>query len=155
GFFATGTAAGGGLPPLPDPGADAVLSFTSGTTGVPKGAVLTHHPYHRGGAVFGEVLGTDSSDSTLVVAPRVHNTAFVDQLGHTLVGGGRTEVLRKFKVDQAATALAARPVTYLTAVPSILRLLMTDPRADLIYSQARTVLYGGSPMPAAWTLELA
>ncbi len=161
GFFATNVAIDPGaitpasaLPPLPDPDTDAVLSFTSGTTGTPKGAVLTHRGYHLGCAVFGEVLGTDDSDSTLIVVPMFHNTGFVDQLGHMLVVGGRTDVLRKFKVEHAVDALAARPVTYLTAVPSILRLLMTDPRADVIYSQARTILYGGSPMPAAWTHEL-
>jgi acyl-CoA synthetase (AMP-forming)/AMP-acid ligase II len=155
-FFTGSSAAAGPLPvPAPHPHSDAILSFTSGTTGVPKGAVLTHQAYHRGSAVFAEVLGTTSDDSTLVLVPLFHNTGFVDQLGQMLVVGGRTDLLRKFKVDLAADALAARPVTYLTAVPSILRLLMTDPRADRIYSQARHVLYGGSPMPAAWTLELS
>lgn len=159
-FFATDSAATlgstspAGVPALPDPDTDAVLSFTSGTTGTPKGAVLTHRAYYRGSAVFSDVLVTDHTDSTLIVVPMFHNTGFVDQLGHMLTVGGRVDLLRRFKVEHAADALADRPVTYLTAVPSILRLLMTDPRADAIYSQARTILYGGSPMPAAWTLEL-
>ncbi|MGW4340344.1 class I adenylate-forming enzyme family protein [Rhodococcus koreensis] len=140
---------------LPAATAPAVLSFTSGTTGIPKGAVLTHRAYHRGSAVFAEVMGTTAQDSTLVLVPLFHNTGFVDQLGQMLVVGGRTELLRKFSTTAAAQALADRPVSYITAVPSILRLLMVHEQSDQVYSRARVILYGGSPMPAAWTQELA
>lgn len=134
--------------------APAVISFTSGTTGTPKGALLSHTAITEGSRVFARVLGTDSTDSTLVLVPLFHNTGFVDQLGHMIIVGGRTELLARFKTELAIQELAAHPVTYVTAVPSILRLLMTHPSADRAFSRARTVLYGGSPMPEAWSAEI-
>jgi long-chain acyl-CoA synthetase len=140
--------------PLPDPDADALISFTSGTTGTPKGAVISHAALTLAPAAIAERVRLDRTDSTLVLVPLFHNTGFIDQLGVMLVTGGATHLLRKYRTADAVEELRARPVTYLTAVPSILRLLMLDDAADVVYGPARTVLFGGSPMPASWSAEL-
>ncbi|MFC8502603.1 class I adenylate-forming enzyme family protein [Pedococcus sp. NPDC057267] len=137
-----------------DPDAPALISFTSGTTGLPKGAVLTSSALFAGSAVFADYLSSSPADSTLVLVPLFHNTGFVDQLGHMLVCGGRTNLLPKFRTADATAALARQPVTFVTAVPSIIRLLMVAEGADEALSHARVVLFGGSPMPAAWSQEL-
>jgi long-chain acyl-CoA synthetase len=139
---------------IPAPDAPALISFTSGTTGDPKGAVLTHENLLGGSRVFADVTGSTHADSTLVLVPLFHNTGFVDQLGHMLVVGGQTNLLPQFKTAHAVAELAQRPVTFLTAVPSILRLLMVAEDADAAFGNAHTVLFGGSPMPAAWTAEM-
>lgn len=140
--------------PSPDPDLPGLVSFTSGTTGVPKGATLSHGALTEASWAFATVLGTTSADSTLVMVPLFHNTGFVDQLGHMLLVGGRTDLLREFHTKQAVEALAARPTTFVTAVPSIIRLIMLAEGADAALSSVRILLYGGSPMPAAWSLEL-
>lgn len=140
--------------PLPTPHSAALISFTSGTTGRPKGATLTQSALAEASWAFVRVLGTDSSDSTLVVVPMFHNTGFVDQFGHMLLVGGRTDLLYKFRTSAAIDALHQRAVTYLAAVPSIIRLIMLADGAEVALSPLRTLLYGGSPMPAAWIDEL-
>ncbi|MEV8569744.1 class I adenylate-forming enzyme family protein [Streptomyces sp. NPDC051322] len=140
--------------PLPEPDSAALISFTSGTTGKPKGAVLTQAALAEASWAFVRVLGTSQGDSTLVIVPMFHNTGFVDQFGHMLLLGGRTDLLYKFRTAEAVAALAARPVTYLAAVPSIIRLIMLADGADDALRHLRVLLYGGSPMPAAWIDEL-
>lgn len=138
----------------PAPEDNAVISFTSGTTGTPKGAVLTHRAIAEGSKVFVKVLGTSSRDSTTVLVPLFHNTGFIDQLGHMLIAGGYTRLLRQFRTKDAVEELATRPVSFITAVPSILRLLMVHEQSPRIFSTVRKVLYGGSPMPEAWSQEM-
>ena len=133
----------------------AVVSFASGTTGTPKGVVLTHQALADAATVFADVIGTGQGASTLVIAPLFHNTGFVDQLGHMLVVGGRTDLLRRFHASEAIAATRERPTTFVTAVPSVLRLLMINNGAEAVFSPATDVLFGGSPMPPAWTRELA
>ncbi|GAB24236.1 putative O-succinylbenzoate--CoA ligase [Gordonia polyisoprenivorans NBRC 16320 = JCM 10675] len=143
----------GSFPAL-DADALALISFTSGTTGKPKGAMLTQSALAQASWPFAQVMGTGGGDSTLVVVPMFHNTGFVDQFGHMLLLGGRTDLLHKFRTKDAVAALTERPVTYLAAVPSIHRLIMLADGADEALSSVRTLLYGGSPMPAPWIDEL-
>jgi acyl-CoA synthetase (AMP-forming)/AMP-acid ligase II len=133
----------------------ALISFTSGTTGNPKGAVLTHRALAAASTVFAEVIGTGPHDSTLVMVPLFHNTGFVDQLGHMLIVGGRTDLLRRFHAHQAVAAARDRAATFVAAVPSILRLIMISQGAEAVFAPATDVQYGGSPMPRAWIQELA
>lgn len=133
---------------------DALLSFTSGTTGLPKGAVLSQGALFMAAALLSEPLGTGANDSTLVLVPLFHNTGFSDQLNQMIVVGGATHLLESYRTADAVAELSARPVTFLTAVPSILRLLMVHNSAESVYGNARAVLFGGSPMPASWSQEL-
>lgn len=142
------------LPGFPPAEAPAVISFTSGTTGSPKGAVLDHHALALGAAVILRQVGLGPDDSTLVVAPLFHNIGFIDQLGQMILCGGRTDLLTRYRTRDAVAAFRARPVTFITAVPSVLRLLMTDEDADAVFAPASTVIFGGSPMPAPWSAEL-
>lgn len=134
--------------------APALISFTSGTTGRPKGATLSQNALAEASWAFVRVMHTTSSDSTLVIVPMFHNTGFIDQFGHMLLVGGRTDLLPQFKTGLAIQALTERPVTYLAAVPSIHRMLMLAEGAKQAFASMRILLYGGSPMPASWIDEL-
>jgi len=137
------------------PDAHALIGFTSGTTGAPKGAVIAHDALVRSASAFVPRLETSSADTTLVLVPLFHNTGFVDQLSQMMVVGGAVDLLREFGVAAALDALARRPATYLIAVPSILRLLMLHERADTAFQGCRVAVYGGASMPTAWISELA
>lgn len=139
---------------MPEPAEDALISFTSGTTGVPKGAVITHNALCKAARIYADLLKGVSPPSTLIVAPLFHNTGFVDQLCTMLLTGGRSDLLLRYRTQAAIDACRRRPVTFVTAVPSVLRMMMTSDGADAIYASASLVLFGGSPMPAPWSLEM-
>jgi long-chain acyl-CoA synthetase len=139
----------------PGAGAPALISFTSGATGPPKGAVISHRALVRSAAAFVPRLETCSSDRTLTLVPLFHNTGFVDQLSQMLLVGGALDVLPEFRTAAAVEALARRPASYLIAVPSILRLLMLHERADEAFRGCRVVVYGGATMPPGWIHEIA
>ena len=142
------------LPVMPSRDVAAMVSFTSGTTGEPKGAVLTHGAIASAGQLLLSQMKLGRQDSTLVVAPLFHNTGFVDQLAQMLLCGGRTDLLRRYSTRLAVEAFRRRPATYLAAVPSILRMLSLADNADAVFAPMRTIMFGGSPMPAAWSAEL-
>ena len=139
----------------PGPGDPAVIAFTSGTTGNPRGAVVHHEALVRSASAYIPHFETSSTDRTAVLVPLFHNTGFVDQLSQMALVGGSVDLLREFSVAAALEALTRRPATYLIAVPSIFRLLMLSDEADVAFRGCRVAAYGGSTMPSAWIDELA
>lgn len=123
--------------------------FTSGTTGRPKAAVLTH-----GQMTF--VItnhhcdlfpGTTNADRSIVVAPLSHG-AGVHQLCQ--VAHGATTILlptEKFDIDGLWRLVEQWKVTNLFTVPTIVKMLIEDPAVDRYdHSSLRYVVYAGAPM---------
>jgi acyl-CoA synthetase (AMP-forming)/AMP-acid ligase II len=144
----------GDLPSAPMAEEVALISFTSGTTGMPKGAVIEHGALLKASAVYVNTMDFGPGTSTLIVAPLFHNTGFVDQLNSMILCGGRADLLLRYRTHDAIAAFKRRPASFVTAVPSVLRLLMTAAEADAAYGPAKDVLFGGSPMPAPWSMEM-
>lgn len=142
------------LPPLPAADDPAVISFTSGTTGLPKGAVLSARAIFEASATYQRFLNTGPDDNTIVLSPLFHNTGFIDQLGQMLIVGGETVLVTEFHRKDAIEAFRRSPSTFVTAVPSVLRMLMLMDESDVVFGPARVVVFGGSPMPQAWSSEL-
>jgi long-chain acyl-CoA synthetase len=139
---------------LPDPDAPALISFTSGSTGAPKGALITHRALAAAAEAYATGMRTGPDDRTLIMVPLFHNTGFCDQLAHMIVVGGAVDVLPRFGTAITRATLRERPATFLIAVPGILRLLMIGEGADAIFGPCRVLCYGGSPMPEAWIREM-
>jgi acyl-CoA synthetase (AMP-forming)/AMP-acid ligase II len=137
------------------PASHALISFTSGSTGVPKGAVITHEGLVSAAGAYVEAMETSEDDRTLAMVPLFHNTGFCDQLAHMLLVGGTVDLLPAFGVAAAREALLHTPSTFLIGVPGILRLLATGEGGEEIFSACRIACYGGSPMPEAWIAEIA
>ncbi|WP_413768786.1 class I adenylate-forming enzyme family protein [Rhodococcus pyridinivorans] len=146
-----------------DPGTDdanraddapALISFTSGTTGTPKGAVVSRSALSAYAHEFARYFGTRPDDSTLVIVPIFHNTGFADQLAHMIAAGATTRLLQRYRTDDAVAELITHPATFLAAVPSMLRMLMLHNDADAVFAGVRTVMYGGSAIPEAWVREM-
>ena len=152
--MATAVSAQEELPDFVTGEAPALISFSSGTTGEPKGALLSTHALCMASEVFRQFFRATSDDSTVVIAPMFHNTGFIDQFGQMLLAGGETMLVEEFHRKEAIAAFKAAPATFVTAVPSVLRMLMILDDADAVFGPARTVLFGGSPMPAAWSREM-
>jgi len=125
------------------------LFFTSGTTGRPKAAVLTHG--QMGFVVTSHLCDlmpdTTEADGALVVAPLSHG-AGVHQL-NVIARGGATVLMptEKLEPEEAFALIARHRLTNLFTVPTILKLLVEHPAVDRHdHSSLRYVIYAGAPM---------
>jgi fatty-acyl-CoA synthase len=124
-----------------------LILYTSGTTGRPKGAVLTH-----GNITWNTVnqlahIDVLSTDVALCVAPLFHVTGLGQVSMPTLLKGGTVVVVPKFDAGGFLTLIARRRATCFSAVPTMLQMMCDHPAwesADL--SSLRYVIYGGSPI---------
>jgi acyl-CoA synthetase (AMP-forming)/AMP-acid ligase II len=123
--------------------------FTSGTTGRPKAAVLTHGQmaFVITNHLCDLMPGTTHQDASLVVAPLSHGAGV-----HGLVQVARavkTVLLSgdRFDVDEAWALVERWRVTNLFTVPTIVKLLTEHPSVDAHdHSSLRYVIYAGAPM---------
>lgn len=125
------------------------LFFTSGTTGRPKAAVLTHGQmaFVITNHLCDLLPGSTDQDGGLVVAPLSHG-AGVHQL-NMIARGGQTVLLStdKFDVDEAFSLIERHRLTNLFTVPTILKLMVEHPSARARdHSSLRHVIYAGAPM---------
>jgi fatty-acyl-CoA synthase len=139
-----------GVQPEPDPvdlDDPVLILYTSGTTGRPKGAVLTH-----GNITWNTVnqlahVDVLSTDVALCVAPLFHVTGLGQVSMPTLLKGGTVVVVPKFDAGRFLALVAQRRATCFSAVPTMLQMMSEHPdwdSADL--SSLRYVIYGGSPI---------
>jgi fatty-acyl-CoA synthase len=125
---------------------DALILYTSGTTGHPKGAVLTHENLTFNTInqlAHVDVLG---SDIVLCTAPLFHVTGLGQVSLPTLFKGGTVVMAPKFDPAWILATIARLRINAFSAVPTMLQLLCDHPdfaTADL--SSVRYVIYGGSP----------
>ena len=125
------------------------LFFTSGTTGRPKAAVLTHGQmaFVINNHLNDLMPGVTEEDGSLVLAPLSHG-AGVHQL-NMIARGGKTVLLPsdRFDPQQAFELIEKYRLTNLFTVPTILKLLVEDSSVDRHdHSSLRYVVYAGAPM---------
>jgi acyl-CoA synthetase (AMP-forming)/AMP-acid ligase II len=123
--------------------------FTSGTTGRPKAAILTHGQlaFVITSHLCDLMPGTTQADASLVVAPLSHG-AGVHQLVQT-ARGVKTVLLTsdRFDADEVWTLVERWRVTNMFTVPTIVKMLTEHPSVDAHdHSSLRYVIYAGAPM---------
>lgn len=147
-----GLLAGGGSEPLDEavsPDDPCMIMYTSGTTGRPKGAVLSH-----ANIIWNSVnvlVDTDlaGDEVTLVVAPLFHTAGLNMTCLPTLLKGGRVVLLGAFEPDRVLRLIETRHVTYMFGVPTMYDAMSARPGwADTDLSSLRTLNCGGAPVPA-------
>ncbi|HEY0520132.1 MAG TPA: class I adenylate-forming enzyme family protein [Ilumatobacteraceae bacterium] len=131
-----------------DAGAAACLTYTSGTTGRPKGVLLSNANLVRASETYAAIFHSTPSMHTIAAVPLCHNTGFIDQLGHALVAGASIETHRRFKADRLAEAVSSGACTYFIGVPTMYH-RMIDHLANTPPSErAPWLAFGGAPMPS-------
>ncbi len=143
----------GTQPPLPaiDPARDpAVILYTSGTTGRPKGAVLTHRNLVANAASVKAALHLEPGghDRILVVLPMFHAFAAMAGMIFPLLHGCCLAPLPRFSPDNVARTIDRLKITVLPAVPSMFNLLLRLPRdLDHCFRSLRYCISGGAALP--------
>jgi fatty-acyl-CoA synthase len=133
-----------------DLGAPLLLVYTSGTTGRPKGAVLTQ------GAVFWNALNSidacdmTSADHVLAVLPMFHVGGLNIQTTPAILAGATITIARRFDPDETLSLFEARRPTLFLAVPAVAQALSRHPRfAATDLSSLRAICTGSSTVPEA------
>lgn len=124
----------------------AVLIYTGGTTGLPKGVMLSHRNLLTAFTSIIIQFQLTERDVTLMVLPMFH-VAIWQVICHLIVGA-RAVILRRPEVGDILRALETERCTSMNAVPTLYNWIISDPnlaRHDL--SALRLLAYGGSPFP--------
>ena len=134
----------------------AVLLYTSGTTGQPKGAELTHLNMVMNGMISAELCASSSGENgrhaTAVTLPLFHATAQTAQMIAYLHLGGTVVMLPRFEPAALLRAMESERITHWIGVPTMYWTLLKHARAETIDVSAaaanlRLVVSGGAPMP--------
>jgi long-chain acyl-CoA synthetase len=128
----------------------ALLQYTGGTTGRPKGAMLTHQNLTANARQIDMVDSRREPDRIIGVLPFFHVFANTAVLNRTVSHGGEIVMLPRFDAKQVLAAVARTRATSLPGVPTMYQALLDSPylaKTDL--SSLRICVSGGAPMPQA------
>jgi long-chain acyl-CoA synthetase len=124
----------------------AMLLYTSGTTGVAKGAMITHASLvAHTAALVHHVLRLRESDRVLAVLPLTHSYGIRMSLLAPFYAGATTIVRERFKVAEVMDTLEHERVTWFPGVPTMFHALAHEPRREL--PELRWCLSAGAPLP--------
>src|SRR6185312_11033559 len=125
------------------------IQFTSGTTGAPKGATLTHHNILNNGFFIGEAMKLTEQDKLCIPVPLYHCFGMVlGNLACTTHGAAMVYPSPGFEPEATLKAVAAERCTSLYGVPTMFIAEMDHPEfAKFDLSTLRTGIMAGSPCP--------
>ena len=128
----------------------ALIQYTGGTTGVPKGAMLTHQNLSANAR---QIMGIDPHpgppDRILGVLPLFHVFANTCVLNRTVLNGGCIVMLPRFDAGQVLAAIGRTKATALPGVPTMYQALLDHPKIGATdFSSLRICISGGAPLAA-------
>jgi long-chain acyl-CoA synthetase len=124
----------------------AILMYTGGTTGMPKGVMLSHRNVLSAAMCLSQLMAFTHHDATCMCLPLFH-IAFWPAFGLLLMGG-KVVVVRPRTVAAILKAIQDERCTHVNAVPTLYGWLLDAPDAKQFdVSSLRAMSYGGSPMP--------
>ncbi len=127
----------------------AVILYTSGTTGKPKGAELTHDNLYKNCTVASKILGDITKDDVILGAlPLFHSFGQTCSMNATTYVGAELTMLPRFDPDKAFEIIERDGVTIFMGVPTMYNALLHCDSADSAdTSSLRVCVSGGSAMP--------
>ncbi|MUL64598.1 long-chain-fatty-acid--CoA ligase [Mycobacterium sp. CBMA 234] len=130
----------------------AVVLYTSGTTGRPKGAELTHANLVLNAVTAHRMLGAhEGAETFLVTVPLFHSFGQTLQMNTAFAGGGTIVLMARFDPAAAVHILQTETITQFAGVPTIYHALLAALTDDVdtarIAGNLRGAVSGGAPMP--------
>ncbi len=124
------------------------ITFTSGTTGRPKGAMITHGQTLRVFEQWGDIVGLVEGDRYLVVNPFFHTFGYKAGLLASLMRGATVIPHATFDVPHVLETVAAERITVLPGPPTLYQSLLDRPdRGDHDLSSLRLAVTGAAVVP--------
>jgi O-succinylbenzoic acid--CoA ligase len=134
----------------------AVILYTSGTTGRPKGAMLTHLGIVHGAAHFVHCMGLNADDRSVLAVPASHVTGLIANLASLALAGGTLVMMPGFRAADFLALAARERITHTLMVPAMYALALMQPDfAEHDLSSWRIGGFGGAPMPVVTIDALA
>ena len=128
----------------------AYLTYTSGTTGNPKGAINTHHNIISTAKVYVDLANLNSSDTIIAFAPLFHITGSVAGLTAHIYTGAPLVLMYRYDAAEALNAIERRKVTFTVgAITTYLAMMQREDLRDRDLSLFRKTYSGGAPVSPA------
>ena len=125
----------------------AVILFTSGTSGKPKGAVLTHGSLHAAARNAADALELEPHDVVLGAAPFSHVLGLATGVLSTLFSGAAIAVVRRFEAERTLALMTETGTTILLGVPTMCIALCQAARSADALPPVRIAHVGGAAVP--------
>jgi malonyl-CoA/methylmalonyl-CoA synthetase len=131
----------------PAPGDPALIGYTSGTTGTPKGAVLSHGNLLAGSESIALAWRWSAADRLVLALPLFHTHGLCVGLHGTLLAGASAVLLPRFEVDAVLDAAAEHQATLFFGVPTMYQRLARSSRVREL-ARLRLCVSGSAPLSA-------
>ena len=126
----------------------AVVLFTSGTGGRPRGAMITHFNLCTNLINVNRVIGTRPEDRTVIAAPLFHITGLFFQFLHMVFVGGTTILIKRYKTLPLLELMEKERITFFIGVPTMYIMALSHPEfPKFALRNWRIGAYGGAIMP--------
>ena len=127
----------------------AVLQYTGGTTGAPKGVMLTHHNLVANAMqAWRWISGTEGEERVLTVLPLFHIYALTACMNIAIISGGAMIILPRFDIDAVLQHINDYQPTFFPGAPTMYVAVINHPRIkEYKVSSIRCCLSGSAPLP--------
>jgi long-chain acyl-CoA synthetase len=129
----------------------AVMIYTSGLTGKPLGAVLTHGNLIPQSMLLKTLFAATQTDKALCLIPLFHSFGAVANMLNPMLIGACVVMLDAFSIESIFKTIESEKITYLAAVPRVfLGMLLQEGASGFDISSLKYCVTGGSAMPPAY-----
>ena len=124
------------------------MQYTSGTTGFPKGVMLTHYNVVNNGKCIGDRMDLSTADRMMIQVPMFHCFGMVLAMTATMTHGGTLLPLPYFTPKPALACINQERITAFHGVPTMFIAMLSHPDFEKTdFSYMRTGIMAGSPCP--------
>jgi long-chain acyl-CoA synthetase len=128
----------------------AVLQYTGGTTGVAKGAMLTHYNLYSNALYLSKILPMSEQDLGLAVLPLYHIYGMTTGMNCALYSGAGIVLLPEFHVEEVMNTIQKQKVTVFCGVPAMYIAINNNSRTkEFDLRSVRACISGGAALPIA------